>query len=100
MKSTGIIRHIDDLGRVVVPREIRRTLNLQEGDPLELFVADEMLCLQKYYVEANYRARITNLIAGIAEDCHMENSAEIREKLNEVLELLGGQCGTDGQNHS
>lgn len=37
MKSTGIVRRIDDLGRVVIPREIRRTLRIKEGDPLELF---------------------------------------------------------------
>lgn len=39
MKATGIVRRIDDLGRVVIPKEIRRTLNIQEGDPLEVFVA-------------------------------------------------------------
>ena len=37
MKATGIVRRIDDLGRVVVPKEIRRSLNIREGDPLELF---------------------------------------------------------------
>ena len=93
MKSTGIMRRIDDLGRVVIPREIRRMLNLQEGDPLELFVADEMVCLQKYYVEGAYRARIKNLMANIAEDAYVDNAAEIKSKLNEVLELLGGNDG-------
>ena len=37
MKATGIIRRIDDLGRVVIPKEIRRTLGLHEGDPMEIF---------------------------------------------------------------
>ena len=36
MKATGIVRRIDDLGRVVIPKEIRRTLRIREGDPLEL----------------------------------------------------------------
>lgn len=36
MKATGIVRRIDDLGRVVVPKEIRRTLRIREGDPLEI----------------------------------------------------------------
>ena len=40
MKATGIVRRIDDLGRVVVPKEIRRTLRIREGDPLEIFIAD------------------------------------------------------------
>ena len=38
MKATGIVRRIDDLGRVVVPKEIRRTLRIREGDPLEIFI--------------------------------------------------------------
>ncbi len=40
MKATGIIRRIDDLGRVVIPKEIRRTLKIREGDPLEIFIED------------------------------------------------------------
>lgn len=39
MKATGIVRRIDDLGRVVIPKEIRRTLRIREGDPLEIFVS-------------------------------------------------------------
>ena len=95
MKCTGIIRRIDDLGRVVIPRELRRTLNIREGDPMELFIADEVLCLQKYYVRGGYKARVKNLIANIAEDGCMENSEEIKAKLNEVLELLGGKDSID-----
>ena len=37
MKATGVVRRIDDLGRVVIPKEIRRTLRIKEGDPLEIF---------------------------------------------------------------
>ena len=37
MKATGIVRRVDDLGRVVIPKEIRRSLNIKEGDPLEIF---------------------------------------------------------------
>ncbi|MTT32990.1 stage V sporulation protein T [Terrilactibacillus sp. BCM23-1] len=49
MKATGIVRRIDDLGRVVVPKEIRRTLRIREGDPLEIFVdRDGEVILKKY----------------------------------------------------
>ena len=41
MKATGIVRRIDDLGRVVVPKEIRKTLRIREGDPLEIFTDRE-----------------------------------------------------------
>src|SRR5699024_6738472 len=49
MKATGIVRRIDDLGRVVVPKEIRRTLRIREGDPLEIFVAREGEVILKKY---------------------------------------------------
>lgn len=49
MKATGIVRRIDDLGRVVVPKEIRRTLRIREGDPMEIFTAREgEVVLKKY----------------------------------------------------
>lgn len=50
MKATGIIRRIDDLGRVVIPKEIRRTCNIREGDPLEIFLDGEndTICFKRY----------------------------------------------------
>lgn len=49
MKATGIVRRIDDLGRVVIPKEIRRTLRIREGDPLEIFTdRDGGIILKKY----------------------------------------------------
>ena len=41
MKATGVVRRIDDLGRVVIPKEIRKTLRIKEGDPLEIFTDRE-----------------------------------------------------------
>ena len=78
MKATGIVRRIDDLGRVVVPKEIRRTLRIREGDPLEIFTDREgEIILKKYspigelsifakqYAEA--MAQTTGLVAVIAD---------------------------------
>lgn len=49
MKATGIVRRMDDLGRVVIPKEIRRTLRIREGDPLEIFTdADGTVIFRKY----------------------------------------------------
>lgn len=48
MKSTGIIRNIDPLGRIVVPMELRRTLGIQVKDSMEIFVDGESIILQKY----------------------------------------------------
>lgn len=48
MKATGIVRRIDDLGRVVIPREIRRTMRIREGDRLELYLDGNGIYLKKY----------------------------------------------------
>ena len=48
MKATGIVRRIDDLGRVIIPKEIRRTLGIEEGDPLEIFTENGGVCFVPY----------------------------------------------------
>lgn len=49
MKATGVVRRIDDLGRVVIPKEIRRQMAIKEGDPLEIFTTtDGCVCFKKY----------------------------------------------------
>lgn len=48
MKSTGIVRKVDELGRIVLPIEMRRTLNIAERDALEIFVDGENVILRKY----------------------------------------------------
>ena len=48
MKATGIVRRIDDLGRVVIPKEIRRTMRIREGDPLEIFTNSGEVIFKKY----------------------------------------------------
>ena len=48
MKATGIVRKIDELGRIVIPMELRRTLDIKERDPIEIFVDGEKIVLVKY----------------------------------------------------
>ncbi len=48
LKSTGIVRKVDELGRVVIPIELRRTLGIEERDALEIYVDDERIILKKY----------------------------------------------------
>ncbi len=48
MKETGVVRRIDDLGRIVIPKEIRRTLKINDGDNLEIYVTDDSIILKKY----------------------------------------------------
>lgn len=48
MKATGIVRRIDELGRIVIPKEIRRILHIREGDPIEIYTDDDRVVLKKY----------------------------------------------------
>jgi transcriptional pleiotropic regulator of transition state genes len=48
MKSTGIVRKVDELGRIVLPIELRRTLDIAEKDPLEIYVSEDSIILKKY----------------------------------------------------
>ena len=48
MKSTGIVRKVDELGRIVLPKELRRTFEINEKDPMEIFVDEEKIVLKKY----------------------------------------------------
>ena len=63
VKSTGIIRHVDELGRVVIPMSIRRTLGLSERDPVEIFMDGECIILQKHQSSCIFCGGTENLIA-------------------------------------
>lgn len=69
MRTLGIIRRIDDLGRVIIPKEIRNTLHIQEGDALEIFVENNMICLKKY----GYLSNIRNIIEACYEELAFQN---------------------------
>lgn len=64
MKATGIVRRIDDLGRIVIPKEIRRTMRIREGDPMEIFTSREGEILLKKYSPVG---ELSEFAAGIAE---------------------------------
>ena len=52
MKATGIVRRMDDLGRIAIPKEIRRRLKFVDGDPLEIYTEGEnMVCFRKYIID-------------------------------------------------
>ena len=48
MRATGIVRRMDDLGRIVIPKEVRRNMGLKEGDPIEIYTDKECICLKRY----------------------------------------------------
>ena len=73
MKSTGIIRKVDELGRVVIPIEIRNQFNIAEKDPIEIYVDGSSIVLKKYETNCIFCVNTENLIDYndklICEDC-------------------------------
>ena len=84
MKATGIVRRIDELGRVVIPKEIRRTLRINEGDPLEIFTDHDELMLKKYSPIATLE----------------KFSKATARSLNDLSGKLTVICDTDGVLHA
>ncbi|MDO4336852.1 MAG: stage V sporulation protein T [Eubacteriales bacterium] len=113
MKATGIVRRIDDLGRVVIPKEIRRTLRIKEGTPLEIFTDREgEVILKKYspigelsifakeYAEALSQTTglvscITDhdqVVAAAGQGSKEYNGKEISKELEETISAREGKC--------
>jgi transcriptional pleiotropic regulator of transition state genes len=62
MKSTGIVRRLDELGRITIPIELRRTLDIEDRESLEIYVEDEKIILQKYLPVDIFTGSRQNLI--------------------------------------
>lgn len=62
MKSTGIVRRVDDLGRVVIPKEIRRYLSIKEGDAFEIYTFGGSVCFVPYRSNMDLKDRIKRII--------------------------------------
>ena len=66
MKATGIVRRMDDLGRVVVPKELRRTMKISEGTPLEIFIdKDGSIIFRKYSPVGELNESAKNMADGV-----------------------------------
>ncbi|SHJ13624.1 transcriptional regulator, AbrB family [Clostridium cavendishii DSM 21758] len=74
MKSTGIVRKVDELGRIVIPKETRKLLFINEGDSLEIFKDENTLFLKKYSPGCNFCGNMKNLTLFkeiyICEECN------------------------------
>lgn len=91
MKATGIIRRIDDLGRIVIPKEIRRTLRIGEGSPMEIFVTEEGILLKKYYPETSLLDLLSTVdeeVKDICQDLGPERTGDIRKRIRDIQQLL------------
>ena len=80
MRATGIVRRIDDLGRVVIPKEIRCSLNIEEGDPLEIYIDDKTksVMFKKYLENENALEEIQDII---------DNSNDVPDVVKDLLKV-------------
>ncbi|WP_134702223.1 AbrB/MazE/SpoVT family DNA-binding domain-containing protein [Ammoniphilus sp. YIM 78166] len=81
LKSTGIVRKVDELGRVVIPIELRRTLGIGEKDALEIFVDGERIILKKYEPSCIFTGNAENLV-------HYKGKMISKECIQELLDLV------------
>lgn len=95
MRATGIIRRIDDLGRVVIPKEIRRALRIHENDALEIYTdninGQAVVCFAKYQPNAGFLNSLTELagaIDGNIMTCDNEKKSELHDHFNAIAKIL------------
>ncbi|AIQ63352.1 AbrB family transcriptional regulator [Paenibacillus stellifer] len=84
MKATGIVRKVDELGRIVIPIELRRTMGIDIKDPLEIFVDGEKIILRKYEPTCIFSGSSENLI-------NFKGKMVSRDILDELLESFNKQ---------
>ena len=89
MKATGIVRRVDDLGRIVIPKEIRRTICIKEGDPMELYLDEEGGIVLKPYVldVARVLENAIDMVARALEYDERYEAKEVIDKLEAAEEL-------------
>ena len=79
MKATGIVRRIDELGRVVLPIELRRTMNLEVRDPVEIFMEGDAIVLRKYEANCLFCGGNRNLVSFRGKQICSECRSALRE---------------------
>lgn len=93
MKATGAVRRIDDLGRIIIPKEIRRNIGLREGEAMEIFLEDkDTICLRKY--KNNLSDTVDHLkdqIKNCCGDLTYNTLMRIDTLLEEVQDLIKGE---------
>lgn len=91
MRETGIVRRIDDLGRVVIPREIRKQFLIKEGDQLEIFVNKDEIILKKYDVSIGMKELVRRLddeFSDVKGDMETEIANNIYKHVSALKDIL------------
>jgi len=81
MKSTGIVRKVDELGRIVLPIEMRRTLDIAEKDSLEIYVDGDSIVLRKYQAACVFCGSLRSVVAFKGRNVCSDCIARLKEKI-------------------
>lgn len=84
MKATGIVRRVDDLGRVVIPREIRRLMGIKDGEPLEIFTERDAVIFRRYCY--NLTAEVARVAELVEQNCDAD-AETMRWLTNEFMKI-------------
>ena len=84
MKSTGIVRDVDALGRVVLPKELRDTMNIKQKDPLEIYVEGENIILRKYEPACSFCGSAGEMVTLKEKRICKECLAELEQAFREI----------------
>ena len=95
MRVTGIVRRVDDLGRVVIPKEIRRSMGIREGEPLEIYLEQDAVMFRRY--SYNLVKEVERVAKLIECNCNAdrETMADISRMLSTIVELVKGEEDED-----
>lgn len=98
MKATGIVRRVDDLGRIVIPKEIRQTLRIKEGEPMELWLDKDIICFKKYDVVCPFADRLNAVVEALKDEdvsraIPEDDKALVRSVVNMLLTKWKDEAG-------
>lgn len=91
MKATGIVRRVDDLGRIAIPKDIRRQIGISENSPMEIFIEDNTVVLRKYDTENLIKCRFEdfrNTFDGCREFLDNETAKAIEVHINALFGIM------------
>ena len=85
MKATGIVRRIDELGRVVIPREVRERFHIKDGDPLEIFTEGNKIVLRKYDTSEGKEEAVETLQKWLWDDPSDDTFTQVERMMFDLL---------------
>lgn len=88
MRNTGIVRCVDDLGRLVIPKEMRRTLGIHEGDPVDMFIEKGNIIVRRVSRNENFQSAVSRIIADLQDSDYSKKREKAIQLLREAEKAL------------